>query len=303
MQVQADNAFCPRFCSAVEVPCAFCCCACPSALPQVAATSDRFYLLPTPESSFRLPAPKALHNKGNYVVSLRWVADITFLLLASTCVHHQSKYAFDCCTSHFPPHSSPPPHTSPIHSEVRRWLSKQVEAAGVDILPHLHLVHLLLYLPLPSPPFPPPTPLLCTVRCVAGCPSRQRQQALTSCHTLLTSRFPPLTSPFPTPFIRSEVCRWLSKQAEAAGVDILPGYGGKEVLYDWDNRVVGVATGDVGIGKDGKKKEGFVPGVELMAKLTLLAEGCRGSLSEVRGGREGVWEGREGRGGRGGVGG
>ena len=101
---------------------------------------------------------------------------------------------------------------------------------------------------------------------------------------------PPTASLLPTPLVHSEVCRWLSKQAEAAGVDILPGYGGKEVLYDWDNRVVGVATGDVGIGKDGKQKEGFVPGVELMAKLTLLAEGCRGSLSEVRGvrGREGL---------------
>ena len=62
-----------------------------------------------------------------------------------------------------------------------------------------------------------------------------------------------------------------------------------QVLYDWSGAVVGVATGDSGIGRDGKRIEGrYAPGVELQARATLLAEGCRGSLSEVSGpGREG----------------
>jgi hypothetical protein len=55
------------------------------------------------------------------------------------------------------------------------------------------------------------------------------------------------------------------------------------VLYDWHNAVVGVATGDMGIAKDGSRKPSFTPGVDLMARLTLFGEGARGSLSEVRG--------------------
>ena len=66
-----------------------------------------------------------------------------------------------------------------------------------------------------------------------------------------------------------------------------------QVLYDWSGAVVGVATGDSGVGRDGKRIEGrYAPGVELRARATLLAEGCRGSLSEVSGeGGEGVREG------------
>ncbi|KAG1664117.1 hypothetical protein FOA52_011940 [Chlamydomonas sp. UWO 241] len=80
----------------------------------------------------------------------------------------------------------------------------------------------------------------------------------------------------------SEVCRWLSVQAESAGVDVLPGYSASEVLYDWDGRVRGVATSDAGRAKDGSPKAGvFSPGVEVLAQVTLLGEGCRGSLSEA----------------------
>ena len=77
------------------------------------------------------------------------------------------------------------------------------------------------------------------------------------------------------------VCRWLAKQAEALGVEIYAGFAGSEVLYDEAGRVVGVATGDMGIAKDGKHLESYTPGVELRAKQTLFAEGCRGSLTKM----------------------
>ncbi len=75
-------------------------------------------------------------------------------------------------------------------------------------------------------------------------------------------------------------CRWLAEQAEAIGVDIYPGFAGSEVLYE-DGKVIGVATGDFGIGKDGKPTANFAPGVELQAQTTLFAEGCRGSLTKT----------------------
>jgi electron-transferring-flavoprotein dehydrogenase len=71
--------------------------------------------------------------------------------------------------------------------------------------------------------------------------------------------------------------RWLAQQAEAAGVEIFPGFAAAEVLYE-GNAVKGVATGDMGIGKDGRKTEAFQPGMELHGKYTLFAEGCRGHL-------------------------
>ena len=74
------------------------------------------------------------------------------------------------------------------------------------------------------------------------------------------------------------LCRWLAKQAEALGVEIYPGFAAAEVLYDGQGAVRGVATGDMGIGKDGEKSESFQPGMELHAKYTFFAEGCRGSL-------------------------
>jgi electron-transferring-flavoprotein dehydrogenase len=77
------------------------------------------------------------------------------------------------------------------------------------------------------------------------------------------------------------VCRWLAGQAEALGVEIYPGFAAAEVLYDEAGRVRGVATGSMGIGKDGKPTDGFQPGVELIGKETLFAEGCRGSLTKT----------------------
>ncbi len=76
------------------------------------------------------------------------------------------------------------------------------------------------------------------------------------------------------------LCRWLAKEAEALGVEIYPGFAGAEVLYGDGDRVVGVATGAMGIGKDGKPTAHFQPGVELHARVTLFAEGCRGSLTK-----------------------
>ena len=77
------------------------------------------------------------------------------------------------------------------------------------------------------------------------------------------------------------VCRWLGQQAEGLGVEIFPGFAAAEVLFDNNSdrgAVVGVATGDMGIGKDGKPTEAFAAGMELRAKYTLFAEGCRGHL-------------------------
>jgi electron-transferring-flavoprotein dehydrogenase len=77
-----------------------------------------------------------------------------------------------------------------------------------------------------------------------------------------------------------DVCRFLAKKAEALGVEIYPGFAAAEVLFE-NGAVVGVATGDMGIGKDGHHKTGFARGMELRAKYTLLAEGARGSLSKI----------------------
>ena len=76
------------------------------------------------------------------------------------------------------------------------------------------------------------------------------------------------------------VCRWLAGQAEALGVEIYPGFAVAEVLFDDKGAVRGVATGDQGVGRDGKHKADYQPGMELHAKYTLFAEGCRGSLSQ-----------------------
>jgi electron-transferring-flavoprotein dehydrogenase len=74
------------------------------------------------------------------------------------------------------------------------------------------------------------------------------------------------------------VCRWLGRQAEALGVEIYPGFAAAEVLYDDNGGVRGVATGDVGIGRDGKPTDQYQPGIELLGKYTFFAEGCRGHL-------------------------
>ena len=74
-------------------------------------------------------------------------------------------------------------------------------------------------------------------------------------------------------------CRWLATQAEALGVEIYPGFAAAEVLYDAAGTVTGVATGDLGIGRDGSHTDRFQPGMELRARQTIFAEGCRGSLT------------------------
>src|SRR5262245_1032415 len=77
-----------------------------------------------------------------------------------------------------------------------------------------------------------------------------------------------------------EVCRWLAGKAEALGVEIYPGFAAAEVLYGEHGEVVGVATGDMGIGRGGEPKGSFTRGMELRAKYTLIAEGARGSLTK-----------------------
>ena len=77
-----------------------------------------------------------------------------------------------------------------------------------------------------------------------------------------------------------DVCRYLAQKAEALGVEIYPGFAATDVLFEND-AVAGIATGDMGIGKDGHHKAGFARGMELRAKYTLFAEGARGSLSKT----------------------
>jgi electron-transferring-flavoprotein dehydrogenase len=76
------------------------------------------------------------------------------------------------------------------------------------------------------------------------------------------------------------VCRWLASKAEGLGIEIYPGFAAAEVLYDAHGAVAGVATGDMGIGKNGEHKDGFTRGMELCAKYTLFAEGARGNLGK-----------------------
>jgi electron-transferring-flavoprotein dehydrogenase len=76
----------------------------------------------------------------------------------------------------------------------------------------------------------------------------------------------------------ANVCRWLGQQAEALGVEIYPGFAAAEVLYDDRGGVRGVATGDMGVGRDGKPTEQYQPGIELHGKYVFFAEGCRGHL-------------------------
>jgi electron-transferring-flavoprotein dehydrogenase len=77
-----------------------------------------------------------------------------------------------------------------------------------------------------------------------------------------------------------QLCRWLGAQAEALGVEVYPGFAGAEVLYDEQGAVRGVATGDMGLTRDGQPGPNHQPGMELLAKYTLFAEGCRGHLGK-----------------------
>ncbi len=76
------------------------------------------------------------------------------------------------------------------------------------------------------------------------------------------------------------LCRWLGEQAAELGVEIYPGFAAAEVLYDSNGAVLGVATGDMGLGRDGEPKDSFVRGMELRGKYTLIGEGARGSLAK-----------------------
>lgn len=76
------------------------------------------------------------------------------------------------------------------------------------------------------------------------------------------------------------VCRWLAEQAEQLGVEIFPGFPAQDVIYNEDGSVGGVITGDMGLDTEGKPKDSFMPGMELKAKYTVFAEGCRGHLGK-----------------------
>ncbi|MCS0501012.1 electron transfer flavoprotein-ubiquinone oxidoreductase [Ancylobacter mangrovi] len=89
------------------------------------------------------------------------------------------------------------------------------------------------------------------------------------------------------------VCRWLAARAEALGVEIYPGFAASEVLFDGNGAVAGVATGDMGVGRDGEPTGNFTRGMELRGKYTLFAEGARGSLSKQLIARFALAKGRE----------
>ena len=77
------------------------------------------------------------------------------------------------------------------------------------------------------------------------------------------------------------LCRWLAERAEELGVEIYSGFAAAEVLYDDNGQVQGIATGDMGVGRDGQPTENYQPGVALHARYTLFAEGCHGSLTKT----------------------
>ncbi|MDF2180564.1 electron transfer flavoprotein-ubiquinone oxidoreductase [Neptuniibacter sp. CAU 1671] len=76
------------------------------------------------------------------------------------------------------------------------------------------------------------------------------------------------------------LCRWLAEQAEGLGVEVFPGFAAAEILYHEDGSVKGIATGDMGIGVDGEQTANYMEGMELHAKYTVFAEGCRGHLGK-----------------------
>lgn len=78
-----------------------------------------------------------------------------------------------------------------------------------------------------------------------------------------------------------KLCQWLGDKAEAAGINVFPGFAASEVLYDNEGRVKGVATSDFGLGKEGQQKSTYQAGYELLGKYTIFAEGCRGNLGEA----------------------
>jgi len=77
------------------------------------------------------------------------------------------------------------------------------------------------------------------------------------------------------------LCRWLAEKAEALGVEIFPGFAASEAIYNEDGSVKGILTGDMGVAEDGSQKDGYMPGMELHAKYTIFAEGCRGHIGKT----------------------
>ncbi|WP_022727647.1 electron transfer flavoprotein-ubiquinone oxidoreductase [Fodinicurvata sediminis] len=100
-------------------------------------------------------------------------------------------------------------------------------------------------------------------------------------HSVPISLLPPQTQNHGNYIVSlGNVCRWMAEQAEALGAEIYPGFAAAEVLYNDEGAVAGVATNDMGVARDGSQKDGYMPGMELRAKYTLFAEGCRGSLTK-----------------------
>ena len=91
----------------------------------------------------------------------------------------------------------------------------------------------------------------------------------------------------------SKICEWLGEKCEEAGINVFPEFPAAEVLYDQFDTVIGIRTGDKGIDKEGKPKANFEPGVDLMAKVTVLGEGSRGSLAKHVMGRLGLMHDKE----------
>ena len=78
----------------------------------------------------------------------------------------------------------------------------------------------------------------------------------------------------------ANLCRWLANQAEDLGVEIFPGFAASKIIYDEKNKVIGVQTGDMGIDKNENNKDSFEPGLNILAKVTVFSEGCRGHLGK-----------------------
>lgn len=91
----------------------------------------------------------------------------------------------------------------------------------------------------------------------------------------------------------NRLCEWLGEKCEAAGINVFPEFPGAEMLYDEQDRVIGVRTGDKGLDKEGHPKANFEPGVDLLAKVTVLGEGSRGSLTKQLTRRLGLYKDRE----------
>ncbi len=79
----------------------------------------------------------------------------------------------------------------------------------------------------------------------------------------------------------SNLCKWLAEQAENLGVEIFPGFAAKNLLFDDNDNLIGVQTGDMGLDQNSQPKENFEPGINIKSKVTVLAEGCRGHLGKL----------------------